>query len=558
MTDWSNTALLSIPTVLREQVVRTPAKTALVLNGESISYQALLERSVAAARGLQELGVGFGDSVGVLSPNTPEMIYTWIGASMLGAVYVPVNVEYKGTFLIHQWTTAAVGVAVVDSSCIPEVAAVATRLPDLKHVVVVNRGTDRVDLGRADLQVHDSAELMTPARFDGDLTAVPGVADPPGDAIAAVIFTAGTTGPSKGVAMSHNYMVRSARQVFDLRGCTQDSVVYGALPLFHLAAISVVVLGPILAGATAVLDARFSPNNFWSRVRETGADQTILLGAMSTMLWNRPEDPGDADNPLKVALIAPMPPALHRQFEQRFGLTVLQMYAQSEVYPLTVASAHDPAPPGYSGRPNPLLTVRLFDENDNEVPPGQVGEVCVRPNQPHVMFEGYFKNPEATAATWRNLWMHTGDLGRFNEEGFFEFVDRKKDYLRRRGENISSFEVEHAVMQFEGVAEVAVVAAPSELTEDDVIACVVPVPGVSIDPVALMDHCVAEIPYFAIPRYLWILDELPRNPVGRVEKYKLRERFALRQGVDGLWDREAAGFVIERRTFTPAKVGGGS
>jgi crotonobetaine/carnitine-CoA ligase len=549
--EWTGTDLVSIPRVLREQAATQPAKTALVLTGESITYEQLLTRSLAAARGLFELGVRPGDSVGVLSPNRPEVVYTWMGCSMLGAVYVPANIEYKGDFLVHQWSSAQIGVAVVDHSLAEELAAIADRLPDLRHVVIRTPDAGSAEtFGRPATHTYDNTMR---ARTDHVSDHLPGVADPPGDALGAVIFTSGTTGLSKGVAMTHNYLVRSARQVFDLCGCRPDSVVYGALPLFHLAAISLVVLGPIGRGATGVLDARFSPNMFWTRVRERRASNTVLLGAMATMLWNRPEADDDADNPLRTALIAPMPPHLHQQFEKRFDLTVLQMYSQSEAYPLMIASADDPAPPGFSGKPNPLFTAKLFDEHDREVRPGEVGEVVVRPNQPHVMFDGYYRDPEATACAWRNLWMHTGDLGRVNAQGFFEFVDRKKDYLRRRGENISSVEVERTVLGFDGVAEAAVVAAPSDLTEDDVVACVVPRERDAgcFDPSELLDHCVAQMPYFAVPRYVWVLDELPRNPVGKVEKYKLRERLVDRSVVSGLWDREHAGYVVERRRPVP-------
>jgi crotonobetaine/carnitine-CoA ligase len=301
--------------------------------------------------------------------------------------------------------------------------------------------------------------------------------------------------------------------------------------------------------ATGALDNRFSPSNFWDRVRHFEADQSVLLGSMNTMLWNRPEQADDADNPLRVATVAPMPPSIHRAFEERFGLTVLQLYAQSEAYPLTIAPASAPAPPGYSGKTNPLFTIKLFDEQDAEVAVGEVGEVCVRPNAPHVMFEGYFNDPAGTAAVWRDGWMHTGDLGRFDDEGYFAFVDRKKDYLRRRGENISSFEVERAASLCPGVAEVAIVAAPSEVSEDDVAACVILTPDAGeFDCAKFLDHCADNMPYFAVPRYVWVLPDLPRNPVGRVQKYKLRETLrTLPAEIDGLWDSTAHGYAVRRR-----------
>lgn len=545
MTVWTSPELLTIPGLLRAGAERVPDKTALHIEDEPITYADLLDRSLAAAGGLHHLGIRSGDSVGALSPNSPEMLYTMLGCAFLGAVFVPINADYKGEFIRHQLATSEAKVVLVDAELLAELAPVVPALPALEHVVVPQRDPSASTVlgGGSGVVIHSAADILS-----GDKPLPDGHEDPAGEAIAAVIFTAGTTGPSKGVAMSHNYLCRSARQVFELRGGTEDSVVYGALPMFHLAAISLIILGPLSHFATGALDNRFSPNRFWERVRRVNADHTVMLGAMSAMLWARPEADDDADNPIKVALIAPMPPAIHKAFEERFGLTVLQLYAQSEAYPLTVASADAPAPPGYSGKPNPMFTVKLFDADDREVPVGEVGEVVVRPNGPSVLFSGYYKNPQATVDVWRNGWMHTGDLGRFDEDGYFEFVDRKKDYLRRRGENISSFEVERTALMFDPVAEAAVIAAPSELTEDDVVACLVIKPGAAFDERAFLDHCAANMPYFAVPRYVWVLEDLPRNPVGRVEKYKLRERLNSedRSSVEGLWDREAVGYVVAR------------
>jgi crotonobetaine/carnitine-CoA ligase len=527
--------------LLRRSAEAVPDKTALRLGPASVTYQELIQRSIAYAHGLRGLGIGRGDAVAALTPNSLEMLYTWFGCSMLGAVYVPTNIEYRGSFLTHQWNIAGIKAALVHPGLVDAVAAVKPDLIDLAHLIVpAEAGQPAPSV--PGLVAHTGAELLT-AGSD----AAPG--EPTDDDISAVIFTAGTTGVSKGVAMRQNYLVRSAEQVFDLRGADGNSTVYAALPLFHLAAISLAVLGPLSRAATGAIDNRFSPNTFWQRARETNADQVVLLGAMSSMLWNNPPDDSDTDHPVRRAMIAPMPAELHGPFEHRFGLRVLQLYAQSEAYPLTVTPAHEHAPPGSAGKANPLFTVKLFDEHDNEVPVGEVGEVVARPNEPGVMFAGYYRNPAATAAAWRNLWMHTGDLGRFDADGYFYFVDRKKDYLRRRGENISSFEVERVITDHPAVDFAAVVAVDSELTEDDVAACLVLAEGARLDHEELMDHCVSNMPYFAVPRYLWVLDDLPRNAVGRVEKYKLRERLATAvHGQDGLWDREQVGYQVTRQT----------
>lgn len=544
--DWRIPQRRTIPAVLSGWRDTQPDKLALRIAGADMTYADLWQRSVAMGNALTELGVGAGDAVGVFMDNSPEVIDVWFGCAQIGAIYVPINVNYKGEFLRHQLATAEAKVAVVDQGLATELERVIPELSDLKTVII------RPESPGSTAELADEypgVDVLTTdwalAHERDSLTSTYEVSwkDP-----CAVVFTAGTTGPSKGVTMTHNYLVCAADQVYKLRGGTDEHTTFAALPLFHLAAMSVVVLGPVANGATGVLDQRFSPSNFWDRVREEGADHIVTLGAMVVMLLNQEPRDDDADNPATVAIAAPVPVELHDTYEKRFGITALQLYAQSEAYPLMVAPIENPAPPGYSGKTNPLFTVKLFDDDDCEVPTGESGEVCIRPNEPHVMSEGYFKNPAATAERWRNGWFHTGDLGRFDNDGFFEFVDRKKDYLRRRGENISSFEVERAVNAHEAVAEVAVIATPSEVTEDDVVAVIVPQPGATINHEAIMDHCVDNMPYFAVPRYLWIIDELPKNPVGRVEKYKLRQRI-LDEGIDklaGVWDHQAANYVIKR------------
>ena len=357
-----------------------------------------------------------------------------------------------------------------------------------------------------------------------------------------MVFTAGTTGPSKAVLMSHAYLITANETTFTLRNVGRDDVVYGpGFPLFHLSGIGNVV-GSLLKRATSVLEP-FSITNFWRRVRETGATVCVSLGSTAIMLWNQPESADDRNHRLRIIVAVPVPAEILRAFEARFGVRVVAGYAQSECTPICADSSDRTSGPGLSGRPNPRLDVRIFDDHDNELPPGSVGEVVVRPRHPDVMFSGYFNDPAATVAQWRNLWFHTGDLGTFTEDGFFRYVDRKKDHLRRRGENISSFEVETALLRHPAVAEAAVIGVASEVGEDEVKACIVPAAGQAWDPVALLDFCVEHLPRFAVPRYLERYDALPKNAVGRVLKYELRTH-----GVrDSTWDRESLELTTGRQ-----------
>jgi crotonobetaine/carnitine-CoA ligase len=252
---------------------------------------------------------------------------------------------------------------------------------------------------------------------------------------------------------------------------------------------------------------------------------------MILMLWNLPEKADDPE--LKFLAGAPIPAELHRRIEERYGCRIVTMYGLTEAFPLAVWGIGDEGVPGSAGRTSRLFDVRIFDDHDAEVAPGEPGEIVCRPCAPQVMFKGYHHNPAATVAHWRNGWFHTGDLGRIDDNGFLFFVDRKKDAMRRRGENISSFEVEQSVLKHPGVVDVAAHAVPSEFGEDDVK--IVVVCGRAVTPQELYEHCLERMPRFAVPRYIEIVDDLPRNAVGRVLKYVLRER-----GVTAnTWDREA-------------------
>ena len=297
------------------------------------------------------------------------------------------------------------------------------------------------------------------------------------------------------------------------------------------------LVSPMQAGATGVLDRRFSASQFWDRVRAHGATTVTLVGAMIMMVWNLPRRDEDADGGLRVFGGAPIPIELWHAIEDRYRCTISTAYGQTEAFPLCQRDIARPTIPGSVGHRNPRFDVRVVDDAGEEVPNGTVGEVVCRPLEPPAMSDGYWNRPDATAQQTRDLWWHTGDLARVDDDGNLFFSDRKKDSIRRRGENISSFEVEQAILTHPAVAEVAAHAVPSELTEDEVKVCVVVQPGATLTPEELIDHCVASMPYFAVPRYVEFLDDLPKNAVGRVLKFELRAR-----GITPTtWDREAAG-----------------
>jgi crotonobetaine/carnitine-CoA ligase len=350
---------------------------------------------------------------------------------------------------------------------------------------------------------------------------------------------------SKGGILSQNYLCKFAEIESLLWYRSPEDSFYSCGPLFHLAAKGIGVLGSLYRGVRCVQDNRFSVGQYWARIREENCTATLMLGSMAMLLWTR-EPSAEEGIPTVVCIPAP-PASLQDDMAKRWGCSFESNYGLSEAAPLSRSGPGIQLRPGSSGKITPeLFDVRIHDDDDCELPCGEVGEIVVRPMAPHVMFDGYYRNPEASLERFRNLWFHTGDLGRVDSDGYLYFVDRKDDYLRRRGENISSYEVEAAICRLPTVLEAAVVGVESDFLEQEVKAVIAVRPGQSIDPVEFINHCVANMPYFAVPRYVEFVDDLPRTPSGKVQKHKLRE-----QGVTASWDREAAGIRLSGKRGKP-------
>ncbi|HVW31860.1 MAG TPA: AMP-binding protein, partial [Acidimicrobiia bacterium] len=359
----------------------------------------------------------------------------------------------------------------------------------------------------------------------------------------AILYTSGTTGRAKGAMQSHHYWYTATEAMAAGRDIRAGDVFHLCTPMFHAGAWLLNLYPSLLYGLPVGIEEWFSVRDYWASVRRYGATQLFTLGAMHLWLWQQPPEPSDATQPGRVWTAVPLPGELWQPFTDRFGLDgVFSAYGQTEIMPAATADLGRVAKPGSAGWAQPNLELRVVDEHDREVPPGQPGELVVRPRTPQSMFSGYYRMPDETLAAFRNLWYHTGDLVRIDADGELFFVDRKADYLRRRGENISSLEVEEIIGRHEAVLEVAVHGVAAADGEDEVKACVVPRPDAALDPAGLTAFCAANLPYFAVPRYVEILDDLPRTPTGRVQKFVLRER-----GVTAAtWDRVAAGVEVAR------------
>jgi len=528
----------TINDVIRRAAESWPDRIYLDFSGETWTYQQVYLRALAYAAGLADAGVRRGDTVATVLDNHIDAVTLWFGINFLGAISVPVNTANKGEFLRHQLDDSAAKIVVAESGYAERILDVADGVSNL--ATLLYRG-DLPDRTKPDIRVAP----VTDIRRDGtDFT--PHTVRP--EDLAILIYTSGTTGPAKGCMSSHNYYCNVARRSNVMFERTANTVVWSPMPLFHLMATAVVVLATAQVGARAALLQHFSLSNFWSEIERTGATEANLIGAMAPLVATMPESPEmqRCRGQLRVMGANPVTAELAQIFRERFGAQLVagQVYAQSEATFIACPRPGEQAPVASAGRPNDDFEVRIFDDDDHDVPTGQVGEIVCRPTRPHVMFEGYWRRPEATLKVMHNLWLHTGDLGKFDADGWLHFVDRKEDYLRRRGENISSQAVEEVFLNHPSIADAAVHAVPSELSEDEVkVTVVLRADGELVTPRDLFEWAVDKLPYFALPRFIEFRDQLPLTPTGKVLKHVLRKEGA----TEATWDREKSDVTVQRR-----------
>jgi crotonobetaine/carnitine-CoA ligase len=512
---------VTLPELIDARAESEQDRTAVTIAGESISFAGLAERSIAVANGLSKLGLAHGQPLALLMNNSLDGVLGWFGASRLGAVDVPVNTAYAGDFLRRTLANTASDIVLADNAYVDVLVPVA-RAAGVKQVVVRDPDVGALaKLREAGLLAHDWATALA----DNGTSSLAAARPLTGSDQSSVIYTSGTTGASKGVTFSHGYLLGASERMLGLYEFGRDDVYYGSMPLFHLAAKACGVVAALLTGGSCVLDSKFSVSRTWNRVRESNATIVHLLGSMMVMLNKLPPAPDDAELPMRAVFSAPVPATIHREFEQRYNCRVVTCYALSEATPITRGGLHDQYPLNSAGRVNgDVFDLRLVDEQDNDVPEQAIGEILVRPKINFAMFSGYWHNPEATLDVLGNLWFHTGDLGRIDEDGWFYYEGRRKDALRRRGENVSAAELEMAVREHPAVNDVAAVGVPSDVMEDDIMVFVELTPGSSASYADLHAFCAGRLPFFMVPRYIEIVDALPRNPIAKIEKYKLKAR----------------------------------
>jgi carnitine-CoA ligase len=511
-----------LTTMLRQQAVRHGARQLVRIGERSLSFAEAPEFAARSAARLREAGIRAGDRVALICGNRAEFIEILLGCGWLGAVLVPINVASRGAQLRHVLANSGARLLIVEKDLVGS----------LSHVDLPTLPVETLWLIGAPGDPHAMPAL-------GSTTAEPAPLGP-GDPF-AILYTSGTTGPSKGVICPHAQYFWWGLNTSHLLGVVEGDVLCTSLPLFHTNALNT-FFQALISAATAVYEPRFSASDFWRSLARNGATVTYLLGAMVPILLARSLDPAEHAHGVRVALAPGVPAQFHAAFAERSGIGLIDGYGSTETN-FVIGTSLAEQRPGAMGKVFDGFAARVVDDADNELPDGAAGELILRAEAPFAFATGYFGMPEKTVEAWRNLWFHTGDRVIREADGHFKFVDRMKDAIRRRGENISSYEVEQVLLSHPDVATAAVFPVASELAEDEVMCAVVKKPGGVVTEADLVRYCVPRLAYFAVPRYVEFVDELPATENGKIQKYKLRER-----GVgEKTWDRETAGIVIPRR-----------
>jgi crotonobetaine/carnitine-CoA ligase len=500
--------------------------------GERWTFGETLQQVESLAGNLHELGVRQGDHVVLVLPTSPPALRAMFAINYLGAVYVPVNPALKGSSLEHVLQNAGAAFAIVHDSVLDRILAAAP--PALKTIVRSSDETAAAPPGG--ITIHSASMLTKPA-------APP---PPPPKPIQpfdtqSIIYTSGTTGRSKGVLSSYMHSYSCVGP--DAWNClTADDRQLLHMPIFHIGGAFIATVALCVGSSIAVV-SHFRTEAFWDQVRGLEVTSAFLLGAMATFLLKQPPDARDRDHKLRMVFIVPLGQS-GRAFRERFGVDVFTLFNMTEICTPLISGAN-PAKDSICGRPRAGVEVRLVDENDCSVGDGEVGQLILRTEAPWAMNHGYNNNPQATADAWRNGWFHTGDAFIRDADGDYRFVDRLKDAIRRRGENISSYEIEVELLSHPAVREAAAIPVPSEFSEDEVLVVLAPASGASIDPEDIIRHLLPRLARHMVPRFIRVIDELPKTPTAKVEKHLLR--------AEGLtadtWDRERAGIVILRETI---------
>jgi crotonobetaine/carnitine-CoA ligase len=526
--------------LLARQAKERPHSPAIQWENEKpLTYSELYHKCCHLAGGFQQkLGLKTDEKVLIMVPNSLEILFSWFSVNLAGAIEVPINIHYKGSFLVHEVNDCEARLAIIHEQYLDRFDEVKSELKYLKDIVVI--GDDGVEFShtsnwnfcRWEECFAETAETFHPVKRNVYDTQ-------------AILYTSGTTGPSKGVEMPFGLGNIFARATTWAGELNEDDVAYVCHPLFHANAKYMQILPILFTGGRCSIWPGFSASKWLSQIRECGATVTNTLGVMCEFIYRQPEKADDGDNPLRAMMTLPAPKDIAVDFEKRFGVQMLEGFGMSEIGMVTYRKFNEPLKVGSAGKPLDWFDVKIVNpDTDEALDPNETGEIVVRPHLPSTFMKGYYNVPHKTVEAWRNLWFHTGDTAKMDGEGYLYFVDRLKDSIRRRGENISSKSIESVVDAHYMVKESAAIAVPADYgegSEDEVKLCVILKEGMEIAPEVLHQYCEEHLPYFAVPRYIEFIDEIPKTANEKVRKVVLRE-----QGVtSNTWDRGSSGIKLK-------------
>lgn len=514
--------------MLQRQAQKHGKRPLFVCGDARMTFDGVREVAAGYAGRLAEAGVKKGDRVAIMVSNRPEFMKAFVACGWRGAISVPINVASRGFQLQHILSNSGARLLIIESDVLPALYNLDFEALQVENIWVIGgQGVAFPSAGPRALPFPDIGDPIDPEEVQ------------PHDPL-TILYTSGTTGLSKGVVCPHAQFFWWGYYTGTQLGIVERDVLHTPLPLFHTNAINC-FFQAMLFGATQVVEPRFSVSNFWKSMNASGATVTYLLGAMVPMLLSRAPDDEERRHSIRVALSPGVPASAAETFTARTGILLLEGYGATESNAVIGADAAT-VRHGWAGRLREGFEAQIVDEFDNPLPDGEAGELVLRAKEPFSMALGYFGMPEKTLESWRNLWLHTGDRMMRDADGYYRFIDRMKDSIRRRGENISSYEVEQVLIAHPDVEMAAVFPVASDLAEDEVMAAIVPVPGAHLTGEELIRHCEGKMSYFAVPRYFDFVDSLPRTENGKVQKFKLRDRGL----TPSTWDREAAGITLKR------------
>jgi len=520
---------LTVGRLLEDKAAKNEGKPFLhyLPDGRRFTYREIYEAAKAAAAGFTKLGIEHGDHVALFASNSPEQLLSIFGLGMIGAVVVPINSASSGQLLQYYLDQSDSMAVIVDDELRGALAEVAPLLPNIELAITIPRGDA------------DAAKLPWPTHDFQEVISGPGE-EPKGEVrfndLAMLLYSSGTTGPAKANMLLQATTLMVGMTTAESHGYHDSDITYSALPLSHAAGLLCLTYGALVADAQVAISRHFSVSRFWDEIRSSKATVTTMLSSMINLIWSQPERPDDADNALRTVNMSPIP-SFARDFERRFNLRIVGSYGLSDYAMSAIFTVNEPVDKlGSAGRPRKGMEIRIVDQFDEDVPQGEQGEIVLRSNNMWGMSQGYYKMPEASLAAMRNGWFHTGDLGHFDKDGYLYFDGRTKDVIRYRGKNISAQDVEKTIAQHPDVSDVAVFALPSELSEDEVAACIVLSAEATAREADIHQFFVSRMPAFMAPRFIVFTDSLPRTGSQKIKKNELKALFEKDRAQ--LWDRE--------------------